>query len=128
MTLKPLVCPNCGGSIHRGTMICEYCGTKFAFDNNCQVMRVETYQSPVRTFCSEVRIPDAELRHNDSEALTECSINQLKQNLLDAISGMMELRTEYDIRHNSQIITARVRVVDPNYRFGGFGGYRYDSF
>jgi hypothetical protein len=117
MTLKPLVCPNCGGSIHRDTMICEYCGTKFELDNSHQVLRVETYTSPVRTFQAQVMIPNEEFKHNNAEALTDYTISKLRSNLMDALTDMMELRTVYDPRLNHQIITARMRVVDPNYRF-----------
>jgi len=30
-SLEQLKCSNCGGSINRGNMVCEYCGTEFTY-------------------------------------------------------------------------------------------------
>ena len=41
MDLKPLTCPNCGGSIDRTRLNCEYCGTKFFFDGERENFKID---------------------------------------------------------------------------------------
>lgn len=34
--LKPIICPQCGGTISRASMTCEYCGTTFSANGGFQ--------------------------------------------------------------------------------------------
>ena len=117
MTLKPLSCPNCGGGINRERMICEYCGTKFKHDSDSQVFRIETYSQPIRAFQIQTAIPDEYLTSDNADYISEYAMRDITRKLADSLKEMLELRREHDYRRNQEIITARIRVVDPNYRF-----------
>ncbi len=117
MTLQPLTCPNCGGGVNRERMICEYCGTKFKRDEDSQVLRIETYSCPTRTFQVQTMIPDEYLRMDNANEIADYAMNKITRQLADSLKDMLELRKEHDFRLNQEIITARIRVVDPNYRF-----------
>lgn len=115
MTLKPISCPNCGGRVDTARMVCEFCGTKF--DYEMQPLRIETYTCPVRTFQSRTAISDEIISYYDGDYVAEYAMRDITKQLAEHLREMLELRTEYDARHCQHIITARMRVVDPNYRF-----------
>ena len=117
MELKPMTCPNCGGTIDRTRLICEYCGTKFKSDSNEQILRLETYSCPTRTFQVQTMIPNEYLNPDNVSEMSEYAINNITRQLADSLKDMLELRREHDFRFNQEVITARIRVVDPNYRF-----------
>lgn len=115
MNLQPMVCPNCGGSIDRVRLICEYCGTKF--DDGMRPIKIETYQHPVRHFQTHVSIPGEYIGNIPPDELAEYAVQDITKNLAGHLKDMLEIRTEFDPLHNREIITARLRVLDPNYRF-----------
>lgn len=114
--MKELKCKNCGAPINPQTLRCEYCGTQYKRDYD-NVLRIETYQSPCRTYKTQMVIPKEEIKYLGQETVSEIAIKQLSRNLAEAIAPNMELHTEYDPCYMQQKITARVRIVEPNYRF-----------
>ena len=118
MTIQPLTCPNCGGSVNRSRMICEYCGTQFKCDENTQVLRIESYTHPTRVFSAEAIIPE-EMHALAPEAVIPYAKNELAEKMVNALlqGNMIEFRSEMDWKRCQQIISARLRVLDPNYRF-----------
>lgn len=114
MKLQPMVCPNCGGSIDRGRLICEYCGTKF--DDGMRPIKIETYQHPVRHFQTQTYLPREFMVDNPDEC-AEYAIRDITKNLASHLKDMLELRTDFDPMCNQVVITARLRVLDPNYKF-----------
>lgn len=118
MKLKPLTCTNCAGTINRATMTCEYCGTKFEslYRNNELFMGVEHQSSPVRVLQSQTSIP-AELLRDDCMGVTNYAMSEIRQQLAKALEDCMEITTEYNPYEMRQVITARVRVLEPKYRF-----------
>lgn len=103
MKLTPMTCTNCGGTINRATMICEYCGTKFQDDGYAiKPLIIEHQTSPVRILKMQTSIPHELMRD-------EC--------MAKALEDMMTIEMTYDIRQMRHIITARVRVLEPDYRF-----------
>lgn len=120
MTLKPLSCPNCGGAVNRERRICEYCGTKFEIEGgDLGVIRLETYSSPTRTLCMETRIPRELMAVGDADHVIAYSKRQIAEQLVDKMlqGEMIEFRSEMDWKECQQIISARLRVLDPRYRF-----------
>ena len=119
MTLKPINCPNCGGRVDTARMVCEFCGTKFNnADGNTDVIRVETFTSPTRIMNVESRIPNEFValcpEHVLDKAKTEIA-ERLAHNLLQG--ELIEFTSEMDFKHCEQVISARLRVLDPRYRF-----------
>ena len=117
MELKPMNCPNCGGTVDRARMICEYCGTRFKQDETSPTLRLETYSCPIRPFIVQTMIPSEYLQSDNTDYIAEYAMRDITSRLADSLKEMLELRREHDFMHNQEIITARIRVVDPNYRF-----------
>ena len=114
--MEELKCKNRGAPINPHSLRCEYCGTQYKRDYD-NVLRIETYQSFCRTYKSQINIPTETIRMIGEENASEIAIRKLSRNLAEAIAPNMEMRTEYNPCDMEQIITARVRIVDPNYRF-----------
>lgn len=120
MTLKPLICPNCGGAVNRARKICEYCGTQFEIEGDTLgVLRVEHYSSPVCNFAMESHIPNELMTYGDAEHVIEYAKREIAEQLVDKMlqGEMIEFRSEMDWKHCQQIICARLRVLSPSYRF-----------
>ena len=119
MKLELLNCPNCGGAVNRGRMICEYCGTTFKnLDSDVGVLRVEHYTSPTRVFAVETHIPN-EIHAVAPEQVIPYAKKEIAEQLVDRLlqGNMIEFRSEMDWKQCQQIISVRLRVLDPHYRF-----------
>ena len=119
MELKPLTCPNCGGKVNRAKMVCEYCGTQFSnAEINMGIFRVEHYTSPTRIFETRVEIP-----HEATIALGEKSVEyaqkEVAKKMVDKLlqGEMVEFTLAEDFKNCQQILSARLRVLDPRFRF-----------
>lgn len=120
MTLKPLTCTNCAGKINRDTMTCEYCGTKYQFDADMMMpLRVECQTSPVKILKMQTTVPEELLRRDcmAKEQVTEMVMGNIRDQLAKALEDCMTIEMHYDYREMRQIITAKVRVLEPDYRF-----------
>ena len=119
MTLKPMVCPNCGGAVNTARLICEFCGTKFKdADNNTDVIKIETFTSPTRVMNVESRIANEFVALCPEHVLDKAKddiAKRLARNLLQG--GLVEFTSEMDFARCEQVISARLRVLDPRYRF-----------
>ena len=120
MKLTPMTCTNCAGSINRATMTCEYCGTKYQDDSfGLRPLIVEHQSSPVRILKTQTSIP-AELLRDDclaKNSVADMAMDDIRHQLAKALEDCMEIEMTYDIREMRHIITARVRVLEPNFRF-----------
>ena len=120
MKLTPMTCPNCAGKINRATMTCEYCGTQFESlnANNEVVMVVEHQSSPVRILRAQTTIP-AELMRDDclAKQSSDMAMDDIRRQLAKALEEHIIIEMTYDIKTMRQIITAKVRVLEPDFRF-----------
>lgn len=118
MELKPLICPNCGGAVNRERRVCEYCGTSFQFETDTQVFRIEHFTSPTRVLSAEAIIPN-ELHALAPEEVIPHAKREIAEKLVDGLlqGDMIEFRSEMDFKYCQQIISARLRVLDPHFRF-----------
>lgn len=121
MKLTPMTCTNCAGTINRATMTCEYCGTQFESlnANNEMVMVVEHQSSQVRVLRTQTSIP-AELLRDDCMAknsVAYMAMDDIRRQLAKALEDCMTIEMTYDIKTMRQIITAKVRVLEPDFRF-----------
>lgn len=115
MKLTKLQCECCGGTINSATGVCEYCGMRYKIEEE-QLVRVETYHNPIRTYKALQEIPQ-EFMQIDPEKASQHTVKMLARNLADAIAECMDLSTEYDPRRCVQRVTARIRIVEPKYHF-----------
>ena len=121
--MKKMKCECCGAplkinpiSIYYEGYICEYCGSKYKADNE-GVIRIETYQNPVRTLIVKACVSDDVVKDIGEEKAAEYSIKNLTRNLAESLAPMLTIEKEYDPQCMRHIITAKVRVVEPDYRF-----------
>ena len=120
--MKSMKCECCGAplknksSIYYERYICEYCGSKYKADND-GVIRIETYQNPVRTLIAKTCVTDDVVKDIGEEKAAEYSIKNLTRNLAESLAPMLTIEKEYDPQCMRHIITAKVRVVEPDYRF-----------
>lgn len=120
MTIKAMTCANCAGTINRATMTCEYCGTKYHFDDGGMMpLRVECQTSPVKIFKMQTSIPEELLRDDclAKKSVANMAMEDIRDQLAKALEDCMEIEMHYDIRQMRQVITAKVRVLEPDYRF-----------
>ena len=119
MTLEPLTCPNCGGAVDRARMVCKYCGTQFNnAEINMGVFRVEHHTSPTTVLRTEVRIGREQLMIAP-ESVEGCAKREIAKDMARQLleGNMIEMVSEMDWKSCEQVISARLRVLDPHYRF-----------
>ena len=121
--MKNLKCECCGASLkinpynqYFDDYFCDYCGSKYKADNE-GVIRIETYQNPVRTLIAKTYVSDDAVKAIGEEKAAEYSIKNLTRNLAESLAPMLTIEKEYDPQCMRHIITAKVRVVEPDYRF-----------
>lgn len=120
--MKALTCPNCGGTINEARMICEYCGTRFEsnlrLDDLCNPLRIISVPSQTKTYQAMMQVPNYVVAQvGDENHFKDYVINELSYKLAKAIAPNMDIEIADDIRHNSQEIHARVRIVTNDYRY-----------
>ena len=104
-------CSCCGGNINRATMICEYCGTRYKEEYG-NVLRVETFQNPVRTLASRVVVDDFAMRTSPQE-YSEFAIKQLARQFAECIAPYMDIQYSFDNRTRISRLDARIKIVEP---------------
>lgn len=110
--LKNLTCVCCGGRINRATMRCEYCGTEYEIKDNNPIMRIESFQNPVREFRACVLVDDYDLQIGGEEYMKHAT-NRLCEKMLPAVLSGMRIRAERDYRTNMTRLDGSLRIVIP---------------
>lgn len=118
MKLQPLTCKNCGGSINRSTYICEYCGTAYE-DRSGIPYIIETRQKPCKVLQMRSFIDEEYLKSDlfPREVIVNKAMGDIRYQLAKALEDYLKIDMSYDPRTMRQIITAQVRVIEPDYRF-----------
>lgn len=112
--MKPYICPQCGGTINRVKMICEYCGTQFREERN--EIRVVAYNPRIHTLGTNLVLP-SEVIDSSPKEMSEYAIRRLAQEFADGIAQFMEVQTMHEPIRNEVLFRARLRVLDSGYRF-----------
>lgn len=117
-----LICDCCGGAINSKTMVCAYCGTKYMIKDDQPVLRIEHQSSPVRVLKMQTAVPEELLRDGcmAKESVTNMVMGDIRKQLAKALEDMMTIEMQYDARQMRQVITARVRVLEPDVRFSDY--------
>lgn len=110
--MNKYICPCCGGKINRISMTCEYCGTGFneVHDN---LIRIETFQNPVRTFEAKISVPDSWFIEFGIESVSELAVEGLVRELSKSIAPMMQVYSEHDLGTRSNIFSGRIKIIQP---------------
>lgn len=120
--LEPLVCPQCGGKINRITYICEYCGTQFKKDGPSwsNPVQFEVLRPGTHVFVSQMRIPEEMIYHMGAKEAGELALRRMAEEFAECLIPYMDIETckdEQDFLHLSTTMRARIRVVEPTYKF-----------
>lgn len=115
--MRKLICECCGAPINPRTYKCEYCGTAYEREVNGNVVRIETFQNPVREYKAGVEVPAEAVSVMNEHGAANYAIEQLSRNLAEAIAECMQLHTHYDPRSMNHIVTARIKIIEPAERF-----------
>ena len=92
-------------------MICEYCGTRYKEEYG-NVLRVETFQNPVRTLASRVVVDDFAMRTSPQE-YSEFAIKQLARQFAECIAPYMDIQHSFDSSTRISRLDARIKIVEP---------------
>ena len=117
--LKALKCPNCGGTINRASMICEYCGS--VFNDDMAVLHVRTFRPEIEIGHATFFIDQLAIDALGPEEMSKYALKHLSAMLAEQIAPFMTVRTVRDFQRNGQRVDGVIRVVKPDYRFGEEG-------
>lgn len=115
--MKPMICECCGGQIDPNTMMCRYCGTAYERDKYDRIVKIETFQNPVKIYKSRMDMDDYIVSGMGIDNATQMAVKQLSRNLADAIAENMEMEYCYDPKDMKHKINARIRIVESKYMF-----------
>lgn len=116
MKLQPLICKCCYGAINQSNMICEYCGTAYENYNGIPHI-IEVQQKPCRVLRVRSEIPEEIMRSIAIDSVVDMAMSDIRSQLAKALEDCLKIEMSYDPRTMRQIITAQVRVIEPDYRF-----------
>lgn len=116
--MEQLKCPNCGGNIDRERMICPYCGTQFKREEYEQnILRIEAYNPQVEIFKGKIILDRRYVAAVGVEEASKMAVHEIARKVADSIAPFMELNTEFDARRLETVVSARVRILRPDYWF-----------
>ena len=115
--MEQLKCPNCGGNVDRQRMICPYCGTQFKREHDDNLIRIETYNPKMEVIEASVIVPGWDAQALGTKTTAEYMTRELANRIAESIAPLMEIKTSYDARRHEYMARAKVRILEPDYRF-----------
>lgn len=115
--MKPLICPQCGGTINRATYQCEYCGTYFekpAYEG--EELKVLKVDAKIKTYVAGAYINN-ELYVHDEQIADKAAMDMLKHKLADAVMQHVVITRHPNHTLDAQEYKAKIRLVDADYKF-----------
>lgn len=127
--MKKLICECCGGRINEKSMVCEYCGTKYVFDSVQKCIQSENTQRFAHCIVlkSIVSIAEEDKIGMGKDEIRKYVMQNISCNIAELIEPLLEIKSEYDYIENQEVVTAKIRVVDPEYLFGDEVFRKHDS-
>ena len=104
-------CSCCGGNINQATMTCEYCGTQYKEEYN-NVLRVETFQNPIRTLACK-RLLDRKVLMTNPQEYSEFTIRSLAGQFAEVIAPYMYLESSLDFETGRIVMDAKIKIIEP---------------
>lgn len=114
--LKPYICTQCGGKVNRTTLVCEMCGTHFKDESQGEAYRLIVTRPGVVTLGKRIYV-DTEIMSQSPEVFSEFAIKQLAREFAECIAPYMDIKAENRPEHHQSVLTARLRILQPEYRF-----------
>ena len=103
-----------------GRYVCEYCGSTFErpnIDIPMQPLIIERRNEHIRSLETRVSIQWDDLALMGSECMGEFTLRRMRDQLADALVGMLEIESQPDMEARQYIVSGRIRVLTPEYRF-----------
>lgn len=110
--MKNLTCTCCGGRINRATQRCEYCGTEYVINDNIPIIRMETYQNPIKEYKACMLLDNEAVIMYGNDYM-EFAVKQLAKEMLPAVMEGMQMRIEDHVPTCQKKVTGRLKVVIP---------------
>jgi len=120
MTMNPLLCKQCGGTINPEKMRCEYCGTRYERDEDLTKPLRVTYQvGPRPAILQNETVVDNRLIDyvSDAEEISRFIHSEVTRRMAEALEPYVEYQVQEDPFRQRQIVRGRVRVLPPGFRF-----------
>lgn len=114
--MKLFKCQCCGGTVNSATYKCEYCGTQYE-KLESDYIRIMSYNPGCQVLKSKMELRKEEIEMMGSQEAARFLSDRLLRNLADALAPYAKMETEFDPRTNREIVTASIRVINPDYRF-----------
>ena len=116
--LKPLICPQCGGTINRTNRKCEYCGTEYDLGYD-DVLHFEALHPGTHVLQSQALMTDEMLQVMGLEKASEYVLRKMAEEMATQLIPFMDVQTQIDPINpwDGRKIRARLRVIDPTFRF-----------
>ena len=114
--LKPYICTQCGGKVNRTTLVCEMCGTHFKDESQGESCRLIVTRPGVVTLEQSIDVDMEHMMYSPAE-FSQYIIKQLAREFADCIAPYMSVETENHPYDHTCTIRARVRLLEPDYRF-----------
>lgn len=115
---EKMSCTSCGGPIDPVRLICPYCGTRYRSvksDDQVRPMIVKVENPQVQTLAARLEYPP-DWRFTTVQ-VCEMAVKDLAYQLAEALGPYLTLETGHNTINGNVQITARVRLVSPNFRF-----------
>ena len=119
MTMNPLICKQCGGTINPAKMRCEYCGTRYERDEDLTKPLRVTYQVGPRPAILQNKM-DIDTRLIDlsgAEEISRMIRSEVTRRMAEALEPYVEYQVQEDPLRQRQIVRGRVRVLPPGFSF-----------
>lgn len=110
--MKPYICTQCGATINRATMKCEYCGAQYE-DRKEYFVLVD--KPNVHVLKTKVAV-DERLLQYEPELVAETCLNNMVREMAKSIAPFVDLQHEYDPKFNQHYFSGRLRVCDKEFR------------
>ena len=123
--MEALRCSQCGGAINPRTMKCEYCGTQYKNENisgfGNPIVRIVQEQQGVHVIGAELMLDPFVASKLRSDRGEEFLMNTVRDDLINKIAKEIlqhtVLYTDFDIDKNKLRYSAKIRVLDRDYKF-----------
>ena len=112
MTPNKYKCSCCGGNLNRATMTCEYCGTRYEEEHG-NVIRIETFQNPVRTLKSYFELSDRYMLINNPREYSEYAIKTMARQFAEAIAPFMNVEYSFEPCMDITRLSATIKIIEP---------------
>ena len=116
--MDKLQCTNCGGIINPRTLISEYCGTRYKESKGePDVLTIHVDRPDIRVLQSRVRLGfEAVHVMGEEAAIAKCK-ERIASDMAEKLMPLIEIQSEYVPWEMSTVVNARLRVVDPKFKF-----------